>query len=69
MFVRGWRSFDIRRVLSLSASQSLQTRGRTGQRDLTILALPDKVGFASAATHFILLEAAYRDEVGVYLAT
>lgn len=40
-----------------------------GKSDLTVLALPDEIGFASATAHFVLLEAAYGNEVGVRLAT
>jgi hypothetical protein len=37
--------------------------------DLTVLALPDEVGLTPAAAHFVLLEAADGDKVGVGLAT
>jgi hypothetical protein len=40
-----------------------------GQRDLAVLALPDKIGLAPAAAHLILLEAADGDKVGVCFAT
>jgi hypothetical protein len=40
-----------------------------GKSDLTVLALPDEIGFAFAAADFVLLEATYRDEVGMCFAT
>jgi hypothetical protein len=43
--------------------------GGDGQMDLTVLALPDEVGLTPAAAHFVLLEAADGDKVGVGLAT
>jgi hypothetical protein len=57
--VRGGRRLDAGRVLSLG----------DGQGDLAVLALPDKVGLAAATAHFVHLEAAERDPVGVCLAT
>lgn len=39
-----------------------------GERDLTVLALPHKVGLALAAADLVLLEAADRHPVGVCLA-
>ena len=40
-----------------------------GQKDLTVLTPPDKVGFTLAAALLVHLEAVYRDGVGVYFAT
>ena len=40
-----------------------------GQKDLTVLTPPDKVGFTLAAALFVHLEAIDRDGVGVYFAT
>jgi hypothetical protein len=45
------------------------SKRRRGVSNLTVLAPPDKIGFALTSAHFILLEAAYRNEVGVCLAT
>ena len=39
-----------------------------GLNNLTVLALPDKVGVAPAAAHLVLLEPGNADGVGVRLA-
>lgn len=40
-----------------------------GQKDLTVLTPPDKVGFTLAAALLVHLEAIDRDRVGVHFAT
>jgi hypothetical protein len=64
------RGLDVRRVFSLQAMSAVG-RGEegVGQKDLTVLTPPDKVGFTLAAALLVHLEAVYRDGVGVYFAT
>lgn len=55
--VARWCSFDVRRMLSLLFCVSVPiVEGELGRKDLTVLALPDEVGFASATAdvvHFL----------------
>lgn len=50
-------------------SQQLPYATWDREKDLTVLALPDKIGLAPAAAHVVLLEAADRDPVGVCFTT
>jgi hypothetical protein len=53
----------------ISTSSEVDEDGEKGSRDLTVLALPDKVCLTLTAADLVLLEAAYGDKVGVCLAT